>query len=102
MNTLLVEGLRQKLRKRVSRFGCADESDTFRGKLAQFWQFFDRQDMLLGIMEDLLARFPCSTMLSNAYMRGSSSSGPKLKRRRRPLDIVFFAALIRQSRALTN
>jgi len=58
MNTLLVEGLRQKLRKRVSRFSCADESDTFRGKLAQFWRFFDHQDMFLGIVEDLLTRFP--------------------------------------------
>ena len=56
MNALVVQNLRDKLQKLISRFNPADEEDTFYFKLAQFWRFFDRQPTFVGIAEALLAQ----------------------------------------------
>ena len=96
MNTLLVESLCQKLRKRVSRFGCADEPDTFRGKLAQFWQFFDRQDMFLGIMEDLLARFPCIDDVVKCIYEGKFNKWPETEEETAAIGYCVLRRLVDQ------
>ena len=72
MNTLLTENLREKLKRRVSRFDTSDEVDTFYIKIVQFWNFFNQHPTLLGIAEDLLPNFPNITQDVDKAFKGQS------------------------------
>jgi hypothetical protein len=70
MDPLFVQNLRYKLQKRVSRLNSVD-SQVFPSALAQFWRFFDRQPVFVGIIEGLLAQFPNLADVTNALLQGN-------------------------------
>lgn len=57
MNSDVVQNLRYKLQKRVRRLNSMS-NDLFCNGLAQFWAFFRSHPTLVGIMDDLEARWP--------------------------------------------
>ena len=58
MDPQLVQNIRYKLQKRISRLNSVDSISSFGFTLAQFWKYFDQQDILVGIMNFLLPQFP--------------------------------------------
>jgi hypothetical protein len=58
MEPFVIQNLRYKLQKRVSRLNGADREDSFKIALGHFWRFFDQQPMFVGIVESLRAQFP--------------------------------------------
>lgn len=70
MDPLFVQNLRYKLQKRVSRLNSVD-SQVFPSSLAQFWRFFDRQPVFVGIIEGLLAQFPNIADVAEALLHGN-------------------------------
>lgn len=58
MDPQLVQNIRYKLQKRISRLNSVDSIESFVFTLAQFWRFFDQQDTLVGIIDYLVIQFP--------------------------------------------
>lgn len=58
MEPQLVQNIRYKLQKRISRLNYVDSIESFVFTLAQFWKYFDQQDILVGIKDSLLPQFP--------------------------------------------
>jgi hypothetical protein len=57
MNTELVQNLRNKLQRRIRRLNAVSQHH-FHSTLRQFWAFLHGQPILLGIIDQLLPRFP--------------------------------------------
>ncbi len=70
MDPLFVQNLRYKLQKRVSRLNSVN-SEAFPSVLTQFWRFFDRQPIFVGIVEGLLAQFPAVTHDTEMLLQGN-------------------------------
>jgi hypothetical protein len=58
MDPRIIQNLRYKLQKRVSRLHAIDTDNGFIFTLPQFWRFFDRQPIFIGIIQELLTQFP--------------------------------------------
>lgn len=58
MDPQLVQNIRYKLQKRISRLNSVETIDSFIYTLAQFWKYFDQQGTLIGIIDFLLFQFP--------------------------------------------
>ena len=62
MNNQLLQGLRQRLQKRIQRFDDLDEKqiDLFGIYLTQFLVFFDNEPIFVGIIDELITKYPRS------------------------------------------
>ncbi len=58
MDRQLVQNIRYKLQKRISRLNSVETIVSFIPTLAQFWKYFDQQGTLVGIIDLLLLQFP--------------------------------------------
>jgi hypothetical protein len=58
MEPFVVQNLRYKLQKRISRLNAASDEARFKITLIQFWRFYDDQPILVGIKDALLAAYP--------------------------------------------
>lgn len=58
MDPQYIQNLRYKLQKRVSRLNAVDTEQSFLFTLGQFWRFFDHQPTFVGIVQELIAKFP--------------------------------------------
>lgn len=57
MDPQIIQNIRYKLQKRIRRLNSVDFS-MFIPVLRQFWVFFDNNQMLSGVIEHLVARYP--------------------------------------------
>ena len=57
MDPQIVQNIRYKLQKRVSRLRSVDTQILFMISLLQFWKYFDKQSMLIGVISQLSAEY---------------------------------------------
>ncbi len=72
MNTGHIQNLRYKLQKRVRRLRSTDFS-FFHYVLQQFWNFITEHQIFMGIIQDLIQRFPEAINDAEDIMRGINS-----------------------------
>ena len=76
MDHLFIQNIRYKLQKRVSRLNSAETPDSFFVILTQFWKYLTNQQLYMGIIEELISKFPkIEATVDAIYNKGEGHYG---------------------------